>query len=76
MPQTRKPEKFIDDWKKYGSLGVEMLASVLIGTLGGYGLDRLLHTKPWLMIIGFIFGSAAGFRSLFGLLNQGNKKQD
>lgn len=76
MPTNRKPEKFIDDWKRYGSIGVEMLASVLIGTLGGYGLDRLLHTRPWLMIIGFIFGSAAGFRSLFRLLNQEKKKKD
>ena len=53
-----------------------MLASVLIGTLGGHGLDRLLNTRPWLMIVGFILGSAAGFRSLFRLLNQENKKKN
>lgn len=76
MPHGRKSEKFIDDWKKYGSIGSEMLASVLIGTFGGYGLDRLLHTKPWLMIVGFIFGSAAGFRTLFRLLNQEKGKKD
>lgn len=53
-----------------------MLASVLIGALGGYGLDRLLNTRPWLMIVGFIFGSAAGFRSIFRLINEDKEKKD
>ena len=43
---------------------------------GGYGLDYLFHTRPWLMIVGFILGSVAGFRSLFRLLEQENKKKD
>lgn len=64
------------DWFRYGGIGVEMLASVLIGTLGGYGLDYLLNTRPWLMIVGFIFGSAAGFRSIFRLINEDKKKKD
>ncbi len=59
---------------RYGNLGIEMFASVLIGAFGGYGLDYLFHTKPWLMIVGFILGSVAGFRSLFRLLNQETKK--
>ncbi len=63
------------DWFRYGGIGVEMLASVLIGTLGGYGLDYLLHTRPWLMIVGFILGSAAGFRSIFRLINQDQDKE-
>ena len=70
MPLDQKPKKFGDDWRKYGNLGAEFVASVLIGTLGGYGLDYLLHTKPWIMIVGFIFGAAAGFRSLFRLLGK------
>ncbi|MDP2969562.1 MAG: AtpZ/AtpI family protein [Deltaproteobacteria bacterium] len=65
----------MNDWFRYGGIGVEMLASVLIGTLGGYGLDYLLNTRPWLMIVGFIFGSAAGFRSLFRLINQDQDKE-
>lgn len=76
MPQNRKPEKFMNDWFRYGGIGLEMLASVLIGTLGGYGLDYLLNTRPWLMVVGFIFGSAAGFRSIFRLLDQEKRKKD
>jgi len=64
------------DWFKYGSIGVEMLASVLIGALGGYGLDYLLNTRPWLMIVGFIFGSAAGFRSIYRLIRQDQEKKN
>ena len=60
---------------EYGGVGTEMLAAVLIGTLGGYGLDRLFDTKPWLMIIGFVLGSIAGFRSLFRLVKKEEEKK-
>ncbi|MBM4339617.1 MAG: AtpZ/AtpI family protein [Deltaproteobacteria bacterium] len=76
MSQNRKPEKFMKEWFRYGGIGVEMLASVLIGAFGGYGLDYLLDTRPWLMIVGFIFGSAAGFRSIFRLINQDKENKD
>jgi len=76
MAEEPKPKKYGSDWKQYGNIGAEMVASVLIGTLGGYGLDRLLNTKPWLLIVGFILGSAAGFRSLFRLLNKEQEKKD
>ena len=75
MAADQKPKRWMEDWGKYGSIGVEMLASVLVGTFGGYGLDRLFHTKPWLMIVGFILGSVAGFRSLFRLLKEENKEK-
>ncbi len=76
MSSDQKPQGPFGEWMRYAGIGIEMLVSVLIGTFGGYGLDRLFHTKPWLMIVGFIFGSAAGFRSLFRLLEQENKKRD
>jgi ATP synthase protein I len=75
MPADQKSKRLMEDWGKYGSIGVEMLASVLVGAFGGYGLDRLFHTKPWLMIVGFILGSIAGFRSLFRLLKEENKEK-
>ena len=42
------------------NLGIELVSSVLIGALGGYGLDRRLDTTPWLFLVGLIVGSAAG----------------
>ncbi len=57
MAPDRQSNDHFRDWMRYGNLGIEMFVSVLIGALGGYGLDRLFHTKPWLMIVGFILGS-------------------
>jgi len=76
MSNSQKPKGTFDVWMRYANIGIEMVVSVLIGAFGGYGLDYLFHTKPWLMIVGFILGSVAGFRSLFRLLEQENKKED
>jgi len=77
MPNGKKTGKFFDsDFVKYGNLGLEMLVSVLIGAGGGYLLDRYLNTRPWLMIIGFILGVAAGFKNLFKLMNQEKDKKN
>lgn len=45
-----------------------MVVSVLIGTWGGNSLDRWLGTKPWLLLLGFIFGAAAGFLNIVRLI--------
>lgn len=77
MPTGKKTEKFFDrDLVRYGNIGLEMLVSVLIGAGGGYLLDRYLHTRPWLMIVGFVLGAAAGFRTLFRLINQEKDKKN
>jgi len=47
--------------RRYGSLGTEMAVAVLIGAWGGHALDQWLGTTPWLLLIGIIFGVAAGF---------------
>jgi len=59
----------------HGNLGVEMLVAVLIGAFGGYLLDRWLHTGPWLMLVGFALGAAAGFRNIFRLIASEEKKE-
>ena len=76
MYPEQKPKGTVGEWMRYANTGIEMMVSVLIGAFVGYGLDHLFHTKPWLMIVGFILGSAAGFRTLFRLLEQENKKKD
>ena len=45
-------------------LGVEMVAAMVIAVVIGWGLDKLFHTSPWLMIIMVPVGMAAGFRNL------------
>ena len=45
-------------------LGVEMVAAMVIAVVFGWGLDRLLHTSPWLMIVMVPVGMAAGLRNI------------
>ena len=41
-------------------LSTELVAAVLVGTIIGFILDNWFDTKPVLIIIFFLFGSAAG----------------
>ncbi len=41
-------------------LGTELVAAVAVGTIIGFILDSWFGTKPWLIIIFFFLGTAAG----------------
>ena len=41
-------------------LSTDLVAHVAVGTIIGFILDSWFDTKPWLMIIFFFIGSAAG----------------
>jgi ATP synthase protein I len=41
-------------------MAAELVAAVIVGGLVGYGLDRLLGSKPWLFLLFFVLGFAAG----------------
>ena len=41
-------------------LSTEMVASVFVGSIIGFILDNWFDSKPWLMIIFFFVGVAAG----------------
>jgi ATP synthase protein I len=45
-------------------LGVELVAAMAIAVVIGWGLDRLFHTKPWLMVLMVPVGMVAGLRNL------------
>ena len=46
-------------------LSTEMVAAVLVGTIIGYILDSWFDSKPWLIIIFFFIGVAAGITNVF-----------
>jgi ATP synthase protein I len=55
-------------WKamgSYGTIGLEFVLSIMLGLFGGRWLDGKLGTGPWLAVIGFAFGLAAGFRAIW-----------
>jgi len=45
-------------------LSTEMVAAVLVGTIIGYILDSWFDSKPWLIIIFFFVGVAAGITNV------------
>lgn len=49
----------------YVSLGVELVAPMIVGVLGGMWLDGRFGTNPWLTITGALVGMAAGFLQFF-----------
>lgn len=49
--------------------GVELVAGVGVGTAAGYGLDKWLDTSPWLLIVFFFIGAAAGMLNAYRALS-------
>lgn len=47
------------------TLGLHMVSGVLVGGAFGYLLDEWLGTSPWLKIVFFILGVAAGFLNVY-----------
>jgi len=46
-------------------IGLELVVGVAVGAGIGYGLDHLLGTKPWMMILFFFIGAAAGMLNVW-----------
>ena len=60
-------------------IGVELAVTIVVGALLGYGLDRWLSTRPWLMLAGLLLGTIAGFRNLYRMISpegKDSKKDD
>jgi ATP synthase protein I len=47
------------------SIAAHMVAGVGVGAFVGYWLDRWLGTSPWLLIVFFFLGSAAGMLNVY-----------
>ena len=72
-----------NDTEKKGSfmgnafkLGTELVAAVAVGTIIGFILDSWFDTKPWLIIIFFFLGAAAGMLNVIRAANKMQNKQD
>ena len=51
-------------------LGTELVAAVVVGTIIGFILDSWFDTKPWLIIIFFFLGAAAGMLNVIRAAKQ------
>ena len=56
-------------------LGTELVSAVVVGTIIGFILDNWFDTKPWLMIIFFFLGTAAGILNVIRTANKMQKEE-
>ena len=56
-------------------LGTELIAAVGVGTIIGFILDSWFDTKPWLIIVFFFFGTAAGILNVIRTANRMQKEK-
>jgi len=59
------PEQGLAQGQKYFAVGLRFGGGVVAFTLGGYALDRWLHTLPLFLIIGTVGGSVLSFISVY-----------
>ncbi len=57
------------------SVGISVVAAILIGLAMGYYLDQWLDTKPLLTLIMLGLGIVSGFRNIFILTRRELKRQ-
>tara|TARA_B100000287_G_scaffold348251_1_gene336458 strand:- start:106 stop:387 length:282 start_codon:yes stop_codon:yes gene_type:complete len=81
IAKSKLQNKKIKDNEKKGvflgnafKLGTELVAAVAVGVIIGFILDNWFGTKPVLIIIFFIFGSAAGIWNVIKAAKRMQKK--
>ena len=81
IAKSKIKNQFENDKENRGSfmgnafkLGTELVAAVLVGTIIGFILDTWFDTKPWLIIIFFFLGTAAGLLNVIRTANLMQKK--
>ena len=55
-------------------MSTELVSAVAVGTIIGFILDKTFGTKPWLIIIFFFLGAAAGMLNVVRTANRMQKR--
>ena len=81
IAKSKMQKQVLSDSEKRGSfmgnafkLGTELVAAVVVGTIIGFLLDTWFDTKPWLIIIFFFLGAAAGMLNVIRTANRMQKE--
>ena len=82
IAKSKIKKQVVSDKEKKGSfmgaafkLGTELVAAVVVGTIIGFILDTWFDTKPWLIIIFFFLGTAAGMLNVIRTANRMQKEE-
>ena len=77
IAKSKIKKKILSNNEKRGSfmgqafkLGTELVAAVGVGTIIGFILDSWFGTKPWLIIVFFFLGAAAGMLNVIRTANR------
>lgn len=70
--ENRAPSKDAENMSMGVRAGTELIGAVFGGALIGYGLDRWLGTKPWLLIVFLLLGVMTGFMNIWKTLQGGD----
>ena len=80
IAKSKVKKQILSNEEKRGSfmgnafkLGTELVAAVVVGTIIGFILDSWFGTKPWLIIIFFFLGAAAGMLNVIRTANRMQK---
>ena len=81
IAKSKIKTQFLSESEKKGAfmgnafkLSTELVAAVGVGTIIGFILDNWFGTKPWLMIVFFFLGTAAGILNVIRSANRMQKK--
>ena len=81
IAKSKIKKQVLSDSEKRGSfmgnafkLGTELVAAVGVGTIIGFILDSWFGTKPWLIIVFFFLGAAAGILNVIRAANRMQKE--
>jgi len=55
------------------TVGFAFVLAIVIGFAGGYFLDKWLGTRPWLSLLGFVLGLAAGIVNVYRIMQLASK---
>jgi ATP synthase protein I len=58
------------------TVGLSFVFAIVLGFGGGYLLDGWLGTNPWLTMIGFFAGLAAGVINVYRVMKLANPKSE
>ncbi|BAI81192.1 conserved hypothetical protein [Deferribacter desulfuricans SSM1] len=61
MKLNKKMRSFLNA----SSIGISVVAAIMIGTGMGVYLDKIFNTKPYLTLLFMVLGVIAGFKNIF-----------